>query len=225
MRCPAAAFIFASGAAPVGAGPVDVCLFVVLCWSDPVPLSVRLTEPDDLPALPANDPALTADREVIEAAGLSVGAMPDLCHAEMGLILAGHAFDRWVCACMAAAGGADLSATDTLFLHLANGSREGCALPDLCRMGGVSDLHVARYAIRKLVKRGLVVTRRRGKTTFVAITEAGAALCRDYRAVRRRVALRDARDHLSPLALVDATRTLRELAALYDRSAEAAAGE
>ena len=59
------------------------------------------------------------DREtpVVSSAHLAAGAFPALSEAEFGLILAGHAFQRWMVRCMAAAGMPGLSPIEVLILH------------------------------------------------------------------------------------------------------------
>ncbi|HKA80749.1 MAG TPA: transcriptional regulator, partial [Xanthobacteraceae bacterium] len=51
---------------------------------------------------------------IVSSAHLATGLMPALSELEFGLILLGHAFNRWMVRCAAAAGIADLSALDVL---------------------------------------------------------------------------------------------------------------
>ena len=58
--------------------------------------------------------------------------MPSLSELEFGLILLGHAFDRWMVHCAAASGVADLSPLDVLVLHTVNHRGRGKRLADIC---------------------------------------------------------------------------------------------
>lgn len=51
---------------------------------------------------------------IVSSAHLAEGQMPELSELEFGLILAGHAFSRWIVRAMAAVGYPDLSALDVL---------------------------------------------------------------------------------------------------------------
>ena len=93
------------------------------------------------------------------------GLMPALSELEFGLILLGHAFDRWMVRCMAAAGVADLSALDVLVLHTVNHRDRPKRLADICLVLNIEDTHLVTYAVKKLQAHGLVASgrQRQGK--------------------------------------------------------------
>ena len=64
---------------------------------------------------------------IVSSAHLADGAMPALSEVEFGMILAGHAFERWMERCMTAAGLPGLTATEILVLHTRHTSRQGQA--------------------------------------------------------------------------------------------------
>ena len=54
---------------------------------------------------------------IVSSAHLAAGRSPALSELEYGLILASHAFHRWIVRCMAAVGIPQLSATEVLILN------------------------------------------------------------------------------------------------------------
>jgi predicted MarR family transcription regulator len=161
---------------------------------------------------------------VVSSAHLAAGSAPSLSEAEYGLLLAGHAFDRWIVRCMAAAGQPGLSATDVLVLHTVHHRDRGKRLADIGLVLGIEDQHLVHYAVRKLAGLGLVTTSRSGKEAVVAATEAGQALCDRYAKVREALlAGTVAATGPEPAALAEVARTLRALAGAYDQAARAAA--
>ncbi|MBZ0217649.1 MAG: winged helix DNA-binding protein, partial [Fimbriimonadaceae bacterium] len=121
---------------------------------------------------------------IVSSAHLATGGSPALSELEFGLILAQHAFGRWMVRAMAAAGVSDLSPLDVLVLHTVNHRDRAKKLADICLVLSVEDTHTVTYSIRKLEKLGLVESGKQGKEKIVRVTEAGAAVCRRYREVR-----------------------------------------
>ncbi|QPC42457.1 winged helix DNA-binding protein [Kaustia mangrovi] len=151
-------------------------------------------------------------------------SLPELAEYEFGLILAGHAFDRWMVRCMAAAGETGLSAMDVLVLHSVNLRERPKRLADICIVLGIEDTHLVVYAIKKLEKRGLVESTRAGKEKVIAITEKGMEVCRAYRKVREALLVQAVRElGLDPKAISAVAATLRALSGHYDQAARAAA--
>ena len=54
---------------------------------------------------------------IVSSAHLASGALPGLSEVEYGLILANHAFERWIVRCMGAAGVPNLSPVDIMLLQ------------------------------------------------------------------------------------------------------------
>ena len=172
----------------------------------------------------APEPAVTPFPPVVSSAHLAAGASPALSELEYGLILAGHAFNRWMSRCMTAAGRPGLSSLEILILHTVCHRDRPKKLADICLALDVEDTHLATYAIRKLAAAGLVSTGRQGKEKVVTITDAGCALCRRYAEVREALlvnALR-ATGPVEPV-LSAAAAQLRVVSGYYEQAARAAA--
>jgi len=156
-------------------------------------------------------------------AGVGAGAQ-GLSELEYGLIVAGGAFQRWTVRCMAAAGLSDLGHLDVLVLHSVNHRDRDKRTQDISFVLGIEDAHTVTYALKKLVRFGLVTRSRRGKESFFAATEPGRDACARYAEVRAACLL----EALGALGLEsgDLTQTagrLRALSGLYDQAARAAA--
>lgn len=166
---------------------------------------------------------------IVSSAHLVSDDAAELSAFEFGLIIASNAFERWIVRCMAAAGQPELGALDTLVLHSVNHREREKKLADLCFVLNVEDTHTVNYALKKLLRLGLIDRRRDRKEIFYRTTEAGRALCRRYRDVREDclvgtlgafagTADRDLGDEVGELADL-----LRALSGLYDQAARSAA--
>lgn len=161
---------------------------------------------------------------VVSSAHLAAGGSPALSELEYGLILANHAFTRWMGRCMAAAGRPGLSPLEILILHTVCHRDRPKKLADICLVLDIEDTHLATYAIRKLSTAGLVKTGRLGKEKVVEITAAGLDLCRRYGEVREALLVK-ALCETGPLEAVlsGAAAQLRAVSGYYDQAARAAA--
>jgi predicted MarR family transcription regulator len=161
---------------------------------------------------------------IVSSAHLATGLLPALSELEFGLILLGHAFNRWIVHCAAAAGFADLSALEVLVLHTVNHRGRPKRLADICLVLNIEDTHLVTYAVKKLQAQGLVASGRRGKEKTVSIAAKGEGLCRRYREIREALLVKPVRgagadEHkLSELA-----GTMRALSGHYDQAARSAA--
>jgi len=161
---------------------------------------------------------------IVSSAHLAAGGAPGLSEVEFGLILAGHAFERWMVRCMAAAGLADLSSIEVLVLHSVRHRDKPKKIADLCLVLGIEDTHVVTYAIKKLEASGLVASKRSGKEKLIAATKAGADACARYHAVRERLLVRPVKSTgLQESLLSEIGALLRALSGHYDQAARAAA--
>ena len=142
---------------------------------------------------------------------------------EYGLIVSSHAFERWIVRCMAAAGMGDLGPLDVLVLHSTNHRGREKRVGDICFVLNVEDTHTVTYALKKLVRLGLVERRRQGKESFYGASEAGRTLCVRYREIREDclVSALNALG-LDEDAVSDMADRLRALSGLYDQAARAA---
>ncbi len=161
---------------------------------------------------------------IVSSSHLAEGILPELSELEFGLIIAGHAFDRWVVRAMAAAGYPGLSPLEVLVLHSVRHRTRPKRLADICLVLNVEDTHTVNYAIRKLVKAGLVREGRVGKEKCVEATEKGAAACARYKDVREAMLL-DAvtAAGIAPAELHRVAALLRLMSGQYDQAARAAA--
>lgn len=161
---------------------------------------------------------------IVSSAHLADGALPALSELEFGLILAGHAFERWMVRCMTAAGEPGLTAIDVLVLHSANHRGRPKRLSDLCIVLGIEDTHIVIYAVRKLEKRGLVKSTRSGKEKLIGATAKGVDACLRYREIREALLVESVKGlGLDPKATSAVAATLRALSGHYDQAARAAA--
>lgn len=166
---------------------------------------------------------------IVSSAHLAGSGPAGLSEFEYGLIVASGAFTRWVVRCMAAAGWPDLGYLDVLALHSVNHRNREKRAADICFVLGVEDTHTITYALKKLVRLGLVERRRRGKEAFFAITDEGIQACSVYGEVRQAclldalTALGLGTHELEAGALEAAAGRLRALSGFYDQGARAAA--
>ncbi|KQW61904.1 MULTISPECIES: winged helix DNA-binding protein [unclassified Ensifer] len=174
-------------------------------------------------ALPDHMKPVSAIGPIVSSAHLAEGGSPRLSEVEYGLILASHAFHRWMVRCMAAAGVPGLSSTEILILHTIRHRDRGKKLADICLVLDIEDTHVATYAIRKLEAAGLVTTGKAGKEKTIQITDKGAEACTRYAQIRERLLVtstanaRPSEETLSEIAAV-----LRFMSGAYEQSARAA---
>jgi predicted MarR family transcription regulator len=161
---------------------------------------------------------------IVSSAHLAAGMMPALSELEFGLILLGHAFNRWMVRCAAAAGIPDLSALEVLVLHTVNHRNRGKTLADICLVLAVEDTHLVTYAVKKLQGHGLVASGRQGKEKTVTITPLGEALCRKYTEIREALLVRPVRGTgADERKLSELAGTMRALSGHYDQAARSAA--
>jgi len=161
---------------------------------------------------------------IVSSSHLATGPMPALSELEFGLILLGHAFNRWMVRCAVAAGVTDLSALDVLVLHTVNHRGRVKRLADICLVLNVEDTHLVTYAVKKLQRHGLVASGRRGKEKTVAITAKGETLCRRYRDIREALLVKPVRGTgVDERKLSELSGAMRALSGHYDQAARSAA--
>ncbi len=150
---------------------------------------------------------------------------PELSEFEFGLIVAGHAFDRWIQRCMAAAarGRRDMAPVDVLVLHHVHHRRSPKRIADVCFVLNIEDTHVVSYSLKKLAAAGLVRGEKKGKEVFFRTTPAGADLCARYKRVRDACLVAGlSRTEEEARGLSAVSRLLREKAGAYDQASRAA---
>ena len=179
--------------------------------------------PDETTTGPANSEE-AGPGPFVSSAHLADGALPALSEVEFGMILASHAFERWMVRCMTAAGHPGLTATEVLVLHTVTHRGKAKRLADICLVLGIEDTHLATYAIKKLEAKGLVAREKAGKERLVSVTPEGEAACRRYRELRERILIAGvAEAGLSREAMSKIGELLRILSGHYDQAARTAA--
>lgn len=161
---------------------------------------------------------------IVSSSHLVSAKVPELSELEFGLIIAGHAFSRWMVRCMAAAGVKDMAPVDVLVLHHVNHESRDKKLADICFVLNIEDTHVVSYSLKKLAGMGLVRGEKRGKEVFFLTTPAGKDLCERYRQVREACLMPGFSGELEEnRRIADIARLMRTLSGRYDQAARAAA--
>jgi predicted MarR family transcription regulator len=161
---------------------------------------------------------------IVSSAHLAAGAMPSLSELEFGLILLGHAFDRWMVRCMAAAGVPDLSPLDVLVIHTIAHRDKPKRLADICLVLSIEETHLVTYSVKKLNSHGLIVSGRSGNEKTVALTRKGEGLIRAYTRLREQLLVTPVKSSGSdPRRLSEVAALMRAMSGHYDQAARAAA--
>ncbi len=171
-----------------------------------------------------NPPAEAKLGPIVSSAHLASGGMPALSELEFGLILLGHAFDRWMVHCMAAAGVPDLSPLDVLVLHTIAHRGRAKRVADICLVLNIEDTHLVTYALKKLDGHKLLVSGRRGSEKTVALTAKGEAVVQKYRKIREALLVEPVKGTgVDERRLSEIAGVMRALSGHYDQAARSAA--
>lgn len=124
---------------------------------------------------------------------------------------------------MAACGHPELNGLEILVVHHINHRESSKRLSDICFLLNIDDTHTVNYAIKKLLKAGLVKGQKQGKEMFYSTTEKGQNVCDRYREIREQCLLEsitrvDGMDE----ELGEVANTLRTLSGMYDQASRAA---
>lgn len=161
---------------------------------------------------------------IVSSAHLAAGAMPSLSELEFGMILLGHAFERWMVRCMAAAGVPDLSPLDVLVVHTIAHRGRAKRLADVCLVLNIEDTHLVTYSVKKLEGLGLVVSGRRGSEKTVALSPKGEGVIQKYRNIREALLVAPVKGAgADETKLSEIAGLMRALSGHYDQAARAAA--
>ena len=160
---------------------------------------------------------------IVSSSHLAAGKSPALSEVEFSLTLAANAYHRWMVRCATAAG-AQLTPLEVLILHSVYHRGRPKRFMDLMLVLHIEDAHLASYAVRKLVKAGLVKTQRQGKEKLVEATEEGIAFCNRYRDAREQLLVESVKaGGATEEALSLTAKQLRNLSGDYNQAARAAA--
>ncbi|WP_192798752.1 winged helix DNA-binding protein [Brucella intermedia] len=174
-------------------------------------------------ALPKHLRPVASIGPIVSSAHLAEGGSPGMSEVEYGLILASHAFSRWMVRCMAAAGLPGLSPIEVLILHSIRHRDREKKLADICLVLDIEDTHIATYAIRKLESAGLLTTGKAAKEKTVKITAKGAEACARYAQIRERL-LVDSTSNARPSeeALSEVAALLRFMSGAFNQATRSA---
>ncbi len=170
-------------------------------------------------------PRAGAGGKIVSSAHLADSGLPSLSEFEYGLFISGNAFERWIVRCMSGAGYPDFSPLEVMVVHTVNHRARDKRLADICFVLNIEDSHLVNYALKKLVRAGLVEAEKRGKETLYRTTRAGAEACARYREVREPCLVETVRalGNFDEEEIAAVARFLRALSGLYDQAARAAA--
>ena len=165
----------------------------------------------------------TNKRKIVSSRHLATEDGWQLSEFEFGLILAYNGFGRWVNHCMAAAGNPDLSTLEILVLHNVTHRSRSKRLAEGCFMLNMEDTHTVNYALKKLVKHGLVSGEKSGKEILYASTEKGVSLCKKYRETRELCLIESLKMvDIDGGELSEIAAKIRTLSGIYDQASRAA---
>ncbi len=161
---------------------------------------------------------------IVSSGHLATGAMPALSELEFGLILLGHAFDRWMVRCMTAAGVPNLSGLDVLVLHAIAHRARSKRVADICLVLNIEDTHLVTYSLKKLEAQKLVTSARRGSEKAVSLTAKGEQVVERYREIREALLVRPVKSAgADEQRMSEIAAMMRALSGHYDQAARAAA--
>ena len=110
-------------------------------------------------------------RRIVSSAHLVSDKAAELSEVEYGLIVASNAFGLWTVRGRRRAAEfpdmADLGVIDILCLHSVNHRGRAKKLADICFKLNVEDTHVVNYALKKLIKAGLIAGQKQGKEVSI----------------------------------------------------------
>jgi predicted MarR family transcription regulator len=175
------------------------------------------------PRSPSKRAPPIAPPRIVSSAHLAVGRGAEVSEFEYGMIMCGHAFNRWIVRCMAAAGVEDLTSIDVLVLHHVHHRARNKRLADICFVLNVEDTHVVSYSLKKLVAAGLVKSEKNGKEVLFSTSARGQALIERYRGVRDACLVASlTADGSDNDKLADVAGFLRFMSGMYDQASRAA---
>jgi len=164
------------------------------------------------------------ERKIVSGKHLATKVTWPLSELEFALTILNNAFNKWIVRCSSAVCHYDLTALEVLTLHNIHHRDNEQRRADICFMLNIEDSHTVSYALKKLIKHGLIKGNKRGKEIFYATTDEGHQVCERYREVRERCLVPGVKsfdgdsEHLSEIATV-----MRTLSGLYDQAARSAA--
>lgn len=134
-----------------------------------------------------------------------------------------NAFEQWVKRCGSRAGLTGFSSMEIQVLHIVGRAREPRRVGDICFVLNVEDAHTVNYAVKKLLKAGLLQSQRSGKDVTFVVTKEGGLRMDDYAAIKKQFLLEaSVRFSGDEIPLGDLAGKLHLLSALYEQAARKA---
>ncbi|PCJ37256.1 MAG: transcriptional regulator [Alphaproteobacteria bacterium] len=164
-------------------------------------------------------------RLIVSSRHLATNETWPLSEVEFGLTVVNNAFQKWIVKCATAAGQPELNALDVLVFHNINHRGSAKRRIDVCFVLNIEDSHTVNYALKKLLKLGLIEGTKRGKEIFYTPTDKGRNFCDEYKTVREQCLISGYNSYESKNSeeLSFIAETLRSLSGLYDQAARTAA--
>lgn len=146
----------------------------------------------------------------------------ELSELESALYRVTAAFDRWTADCIATASNLPLSSTENSILHIIRMKNRPKTISDIGRFLNRDDVPNLQYALRKLLKFGLIEKTKGNKTKSISykVTKSGEEITTKFAELRRNLLLPliESVHHWDSLS--DSTcRTLELLKGIYDSAA------
>ncbi|MDC0612516.1 winged helix DNA-binding protein [Vibrio sp.] len=162
--------------------------------------------------------------KIVSASHLVSERSAELSEFEFGVTILSNAFDRWMVRCMRAAGVKDMTSLEIQILHHVAHRSTKKRLSDICFVLNIEDTHIVSYALKKLLKLGLVDSEKSGKEVLFKSTKDGINLCKKYREVREQCLIEIlVETGIKNESIGDTAQLLRMLAGVYDQAARASA--
>jgi predicted MarR family transcription regulator len=86
-----------------------------------------------------------SQQRIVSSEHLVSKKSPELSELEFGMIIAWHAFERWMIRCISATGVKDVTPTDVLIIHHVNHRQTQKKLSDICFTLNIEDTHIVSY--------------------------------------------------------------------------------
>ena len=122
---------------------------------------------------PKEDRAPRPSVPIVSSSHLVSERASELSELEFGLFICNNAFQRWIVRCIQATGVTDMNALDVMVIHTVNHRAREKRLADICFVLNIEDTHLVNYAVKKLLKAGLIDRKKQGKEMYYSTTEAG----------------------------------------------------
>lgn len=172
---------------------------------------------------PKEDRAPRPSVPIVSSSHLVSERASELSEFEFGLYICTNAFQRWIVRCTQATGITDMNALDVMVIHTINHRARNKRLSDICFVLNIEDTHLVNYAIKKLLKAGLIDRQKQGKEMYYATTEAGQKVCDNYRRIREDCLITAfGSTGINGSDVGASADLLRALSGLYDQAARSA---